>query len=475
MRRRKPVRIILADPPLKEERYIYYHPTMGILYLIGAIKAAYAADEVEVRYLQGVETLQSHLEEIEKFAPDIYGISFKTPMARLAYKTIDAVKSRFPSLTVIAGGAHVSAMPDETMAQTLVDACFTGECEESIVQAIAGFAHGRVDYGQIQGVVYRRNEEVISNPARPFRENIDDFAWPAWDRVDFRSFNGMPYMKGYPFAGVVVSRGCPYQCTFCSEPVWKLFKQPSYRQRMPEAIVDEIRYLYGRGIKEIRLWCEEFNADTKWAVEVLERIADLGYDDLFINFNLRGDNVTPRLVEAMKAANVWLVSIGMESASNQTLKGIKKEITVDSIERSCRLISNAGIKVLGYFQFFLAWEEDGRLCWETDKEAARSINWAYELNRKGLLHYMATAVATPRPCTEMWDLAKQHNLFKVPTTTRFSYLTEGMNLPGVTPSQVRWSMLKANWAKIRIGLRSGNVNRLNIGQFLHMRLMAFFS
>ena len=134
----RPFRVMLADPPVLEEHYIYYQPTMGILYLLGALQRAFSPTEVELRYLQGFGDLRDHLDAIEEFQPDLYGISFKTPMARLGYRTLAAVKERFPSMPVIAGGSHVSIMADDVMARTKADACVRGSAR------IASFGSCRV-------------------------------------------------------------------------------------------------------------------------------------------------------------------------------------------------------------------------------------------------------------------------------------------------------------------------------------------
>jgi len=449
---------MLADPPVDEERYIYYMPTMGILYLLGALRRAFPASEVEVRYLQGFGDMRDHLDAIDAFRPDVYGLSFKTPMARLGYRTLNAVKQRFPSMPVIAGGSHVSIMADEVMAMTPVDACFEGECEDTIVRAVESFASGAPRLDEIPGAVRRDGPAVRRNPPAPFRRDLDALAWPAWEMVDTDRFPGMPYSKRRPYLGVLVSRGCPFACTFCSEPVWKIFGRPTFRTRTPGDIVEEIRYLYDRGVRELRLFCEEFNAGAAWAIELLKRIAALGYRDLFFNFNIRGDVMPDALADAMVAANVWLVTMGFESASNRTLAGVQKHVTTEQIEHTCSVLARRGIKIAGYFQFFSAWEEAGELRWETPEDCRRTIAWAWRLGRAGLLHYMYTSVSTPRPGTPLWTLALRHGLLRAPAEQPYAYLEEGMNLPGVSRAQVRRLKGLGDCAKAGLALRNGNVN-----------------
>lgn len=458
MAKTRPLRVMLADPPVAEERYIYHQPTMGLLYLLGALKRAYPSTEVELRYLKGFGGMREHLKAVEDFRPDLYGLSFKTPMARLGHRTLRAVKERFPSLAVIAGGSHVSVMADEVANMTPVDACFRGECEDTILQVVESFADGRVHPEKIPGAVWRTGPFLNRNPVAPFVKDLDAFPWPAWEMIDFSEFPGMPYSKRHPYLGVLISRGCPFRCTFCSEPVWKISGRPTYRARSPENICEEIRYLYGRGVREIRLWCEEFNTGMRWSLELLERIAALGFRDLYVNFNVRGDVMTEAMADAMVAANVWLVSMGIESASDRTLAGVRKQVTVRQIEESCALLASRGIRVAGYLQLFQAWEEEGKLCWETAADARRTLRWAYDQGKRGRLHYVHTSISTPRPGTPLWTLALEHGLLRAPADQPFPYLVEGMNLPGVSRAQVRGAWLRAEWTKARLALRNGNIN-----------------
>jgi radical SAM superfamily enzyme YgiQ (UPF0313 family) len=449
---------MLADPPLLEGRYTYYHPTMGILYLLGALKAHFPANEVQGCYLQGFGSLRSHVRAIERFRPDVYGLSFKSPMARVAYRTLTAVKTRFPSLEVIAGGAHASALPDEIMAHTLVDACFQGECEDTLVQLVAAVKDGRPQYVNLPGAVYRQGGDVARNPPPPLTADLDSIPWPAWEEADARIFSGALYRGRQPYLGVVVSRGCPFSCTFCSEPVRRISGRSTYRARSPASIVAEIEHHYADGVREVRLWCEELNADPAWLIEVMDGVAALGHDDLVLSSDLRADRVTAPMASAMARAGMWLVHIGMESSSDRTLAGLKKQITIAQIEHACRELTARGIRVLGYFQFYSAWQEDEYLCWETAADAENTLDWIGDLNRRGLLHYIATAVATPRLGTPLWDLAVRRGLLKGSTDEPFVYLHEGMNLPGVSPADVRRTMMRASYVKARMALRSGNVN-----------------
>jgi anaerobic magnesium-protoporphyrin IX monomethyl ester cyclase len=454
----RPLRVILADPPLAGKLYCYQHPTLGILYIAGAIKKAFSRRDVEVAYLMGFGTLSDHLKAIAAYRPDVYGISFKTPMARLACDTMIAVRRAFPKLPVIAGGVHCTALPEDILDHAPADACFRGEAEQSFVDFISRFSDRRPVFHGVPGAIFRDNGSYIHNRPAPMVRDLDTFAWPNWDLIDPSRFPGMNYEKSRPSIGVVISRGCPWKCTFCSEPIWKINGSPTFRARSVACIVDEIEFQYRRGVREIRLICEELNANIKWACDLLNRIAALNHRDLFLNSNIRADRVTPQLADAMRAANMWLVCAGIESASQHTLNGILKEVRREQIEASCELLTSRGVKVLGYFLLYPAWEVDGQLQYERPPDALRTIGYAARLWQLGLLHYMHLSLATPRPGAPMWDLAQKHHLFRIPSGQPFYYLAEGMALPGVSWRKMQNTLLVGRTLQGLMAVTSGNRN-----------------
>jgi anaerobic magnesium-protoporphyrin IX monomethyl ester cyclase len=451
----RPFRVMLADPPLREEPYSYLHPTFGLLYLAGAVRNVFSHQDVDVVYQKGFCSLEEHLKAIADYKPDLYAISFKSPVARLGCQTTSAVRAAFPRLPIVAGGVHATAMPEDVLDNSSVDACFRGECEQTFVDLIRSWREGPYRFENSAGAVFRQGAEYVHNCAPPLTKDIDQLAWPAWDLVDNNTFPGMAYERE-PALGVVVSRGCPWKCTFCSEPIWKINGNPTFRARSPKDVASEVEYLYRRGIREVRLWCEELNANVKWACEVLEAIAGLGHRDLFLNSNIRSDHVTVELADAMRNANLRLVCTGIESSSQRTLDALLKSCKKEQVEHACAILRSRGIKVLGYFLLYAAWEIEGRLEFEGTQEAMRTIRYAIQLHHRGLLDYVSVGVATPRPSAPMWDVAKKYNLFRMPSSQPFYYVEEGMALPGISRAEMRRTLLIARAAQSWIALRSGS-------------------
>jgi anaerobic magnesium-protoporphyrin IX monomethyl ester cyclase len=459
------LKIVLADVPMVDEFFNFYQPTLGILYLIGALRKNINADLYEVHYLDGSHSLNSQKEILRQINPDIVGISFKTPMAPLAYKALNEFKKIVPTATFIAGGSHPSIMFIEVFENSPVDFVFRGECEESFPFFIEHFIDKDGRHYESPGLVYKDGSELRINPLHSFEKDLDSFPWPSWEIVDFTKYPGMPYRKSYPYMGVVVSRGCPFKCTFCSEPIWKIFGKPSYRARSVEKILEEITYLYNRGVRELRLWCEELNTRSKWTKELMRGIIGLKYKDLYFNFNIRGDVMDEELAELMKEAGTWMVSIGIESSSNRVLSGVQKMVTVEQISNACELLSKRGIKIQGYFQFFNAWEDKEKLQIESFKEAINTILWALRQFHRGQLHYMFTSFSTPIPDTPLWTVATKYNLLKGYKDKSFNYINEGMILPSIPAIEKKIVFIFSFLVKAYVGILSGN---LNPKLFLHI-------
>ena len=123
-----------------------------------------------------------------------------------------------------------------------------GEAETTMAD-LADALDKNISCDTIPGLITRTN----LNPAeRPFTDNLDEFPFPDWEQIDPTKYKKAPhggFIKNYPYAPIVSTRGCPYRCTFCASP--KL-SQRKIRFRSPENVVAEIKLLKEKfGIKEI--------------------------------------------------------------------------------------------------------------------------------------------------------------------------------------------------------------------------------
>jgi radical SAM superfamily enzyme YgiQ (UPF0313 family) len=450
------MKILLADPPQRERDYDAAYPNMGILYLIGSARERFSGSDISVEYLESQHDLAGHLDAIASIQPDLYGLSYASFTSPLAHQTVAAVRERFPRLPIIAGGAHPTAAWEQVLRDTDVDVCVIGEGENVFCDVVAHYAGQGKPLEEITGIAFRRNGAPYRTEKRPPIKDIDYIQVPAWDLIDFAKYKGMHLHRAHPQTYIVVSRGCPFDCGFCSNPIWKESK-PWVRLRGAQSIAEEVEALYQRGIREIYLSADEFNVNLDWPVEVARALQNLGHSDLYFQCNVRADKVNEELAREFRKMNLWMVHIGVESGNQRTIDGLKKRIELDQVVKACRIFQAEGIKVFGFFMLYHAWEEGEQLAYETPAEVNKTFDFSRRLLRDGLINYMSWQVATPYPGSRLWETAKKFGLLL--DTRRFGDVRErAMNLPGVSERDIRRSLRKGYVIKTWYALKSGHIS-----------------
>lgn len=446
------MRIVLADPPLTGDRQadMISYPNIGILSLFSYLRERLPGHEL---VYVGSLPLAEHVDRVEELKPDLYGLSFATCMETLSYKLINGIRERIPGLTVIAGGPHPTALPGEVFDSCAVDLCALGEGEQTFLEVVEQVASGKRDWSSISGLAWRNEGDVVYNTPRGFLD-INDIPMPAWDLVDLNDYMGNQLCKNKPGTCILTSRGCPYDCVFCSNPIWKSAK-PWLRMRPPESIAAEVDYLYQRGVRELYIRADEFNADLDWSLEVCRAIAALGHKDLYFQCNLRADKVDCDLTAALNSINCWMVHLGIESWNQRVLDGIEKHIRVGQVVDACATLKKAGISVYGFLMLYQVWEKDGELMWETADEVDNTIRTTRRMMKNGLLDYMSWQFATPFPGSRMYDIVARHNLVDGDVKGVWDL---SLKLPGVSERRMKHQRLKGFMIQSYYSLKSGDIN-----------------
>jgi radical SAM superfamily enzyme YgiQ (UPF0313 family) len=429
-------KIMLADPPARTDDYDKAYPNLGILQLISYVREHTPLRDEDIVFLDQFHSLEDHIRLVEEHRPRIYGISFAFLTQRVAYDAINELKRRFPDMLIIAGGPHPTSVPEQVMEKTLADIVCIGEGEmpladivneivrtsgaegfnprdssrvEDHVQAEGYGSARQCDFTKIPGLLIRTPDAPIRTAKPRAVEDLDSLPFMAWERIDFGKFVGQHYSKSNRQTCIVISRGCPYKCTFCSLPVWRAAK-PFVRMRSPHNIAREVDWLYRLGIREIKIVSDEINVTLPWAKEVCRAIADLGHKDLYFQSNLRADKIDDELAELFKRMNMWLVHLGVESANDRVLDGIEKKITVEQVERCLKFLKKHKIRVLLFMMAFQLWEKEGKLQFETPREIRRSLRWCWKQFLLRRMHYMTWSIATPMPGAPLQDIVERHGL-----------------------------------------------------------------
>ncbi|MCK5160809.1 MAG: B12-binding domain-containing radical SAM protein [Candidatus Aureabacteria bacterium] len=427
-------------------------PPMGILYLSSYLRSRMA--NVEIKITDGCKIgYKSTLQEIKKFKPDIVGISFYTTLAYGASKLAQEVKKILPSSIVVMGGAHATTLPEDTLKASGADIVIIGEGEKTFSRIVRLISQDKnlSEFANLPGICIKIDGKVRQNAPSKFITPLDKIPFPAWDLIDIAEYKGWYMSKQSPEATMFFSRGCPYNCTFCSNRVWKS-SQPVVRFRSPQNIVDEMEYLKNSfSVKEIFDNSDEFNCNLEHSLAVCREIKkrNLG---ITWKTQLRVSPFTEELAKELAASGCWYVHLGVESGNQETLNGIKKKIDLKDVELTCKLLKKYNIKVMALFMLFNVWEENGKLCYEDVKMTQNTLDFAWKLVKNNLADYISWSIATPYPGSELYDIACKHNLLNpVFRDSWESWQKEGlfiMDLPGVSKTDRNIIKLKGEFLRM---------------------------
>jgi radical SAM superfamily enzyme YgiQ (UPF0313 family) len=258
-------------------------------------------------------------------------------------------------VTIVCGGEHFTAVPDLSMQQAPIDYLVLGEGEETAIALFRALELG-VDTSVIAGIAFRGpGGEIRKNPRRDRIRAIDELPWPAWDLFDVRAYDEHKLVTGIHYGRTVpilATRGCPYQCTYCSSPnMWTT----RWYARDPIDVVDEIEF-YVRRFGANNFPFQDLTAILKrdWVVaftsELVRRKLDVTWQ---LPAGTRSEIVDDEVARLLRASGCRSVNFAPESGSERTRKHMKKMLTDEKLFRAVRAAVKNGLNVgcflvLGY-------------------------------------------------------------------------------------------------------------------------------
>jgi hopanoid biosynthesis associated radical SAM protein HpnJ len=305
---------------------------------------------------------------------------------------IRRMKEAKPDLKVAFVGPPVQIKPKESlMASPDIDFIVRGEFDHAVVE----FAQGK-PLGEIAGVSYRKDGQVVHNPSRPALETEEldrlPFATEVYKRdLVIENYN-VPFLL-HPYVAFYTSRGCPALCTFCLWP--QTLSGHAWRVRSSENVAREVRQalqLFPQA-KEFFFDDDTFNIRKDRVLELCAKFKPLGFR---WSCTAR-DHSDYETLKAMADAGARLLIVGFESGDPQILKNIKKGATVEMARRFAKNCKELGIAIHGDYIIGLPGE--------TKESIERTIEFAKELDSETI----QVSIAHAYPGTEFYDYAAQHN------------------------------------------------------------------
>lgn len=426
------MKIVLIQTPWSEasareykgvaKRYALY-PPLGLACLASAAEeSGHEADIIDLECEDySFDELCQRIQEKEY---DLIGLTATSPVFHIAKDLAAALKKRL-GLPIVIGGSHVNVLRREAFADEF-DYAIIHEGETALPEFM-DCLENKGDLSQILGLIYRENGEVKVNALRTFTKNLDDLPMPARHKLNSNNYVfEVPGRGVIPVGTIELTRGCPFKCVFCSEP---LNTGKVLRRRSPKSVVDEfIHAKENFGITHFMTLDSTLTLNRKLIEgichELIERNAGVTWEG-----QTRANLVDEPLLQLLKKAGLTRLSFGVESADVTVLKNMKKEVDPEAMRRAFRLCREVGISTL--CGLMMGNPSDTR---ETIFKTAWFVRSIPEIR------YAPMAIAIPYPGTELAYMA-ENNMFGLKLLskdyTQYSRYAGGvMEVNGMGPGEL---------------------------------------
>jgi anaerobic magnesium-protoporphyrin IX monomethyl ester cyclase len=363
--------------------------------------------------------------------PKIIGITCLTGTSSRAFKISRLIKEIDKSLIIIMGGIHPTALPEECLDRSAADIIVRGEGEITLKEIHDALCSGS-DWSNIPGISFRKKNTIIHNPPRSLIDDLYEF--PPFP-YDLFADNIDRYKD---FGTIISSRGCPFNCIFCSQ---RLISGQKYRFLPTERVISKIKLLVEKyNQRKIFFVDDTFTINHKRTYELLDAIISTGLNKK-VGFIVesRAKEINWELLVKMKEANVLSIAYGVETGSERLMSTLNKKETVQDNIDAIHLTHRAGIAA------------DASLIFGLPTETKHDRKITSRLVRKLPLDGARFNIAIPYPGTHFYQTAiKEKRLNKKDDWINFSnqhYLMSD-NLPyspvGTGNSQLVFEVFMAN-------------------------------
>jgi anaerobic magnesium-protoporphyrin IX monomethyl ester cyclase len=346
-----------ALPPPARPMAEWVEISFSISYLSAALKSAgHETSLVVLRREKYKKTLDPILRE---FQPALICYTAVTTEYPFVKKIARHLREEATGAYHVIGGVHGSVRPREVVAGPF-DAVCIGEGEDALVELAAMLQAGARPRG-IAGLWIKNSEAVEENPTRPFQLELDGIPFP--DRNMWR-----PWIEHQTRHTVLLGRGCPFSCSYCSNHALKELANGRYvRFRSPSSVLDELRTLCDEfpATTFVYFEVETISADQEWALRLARRLEEFNGSrrtplEFAINLRIVPGQRFLGLFEALKRAGFTHLRIGIESGSERVRKEIlRRDESDEDLIASFADAREAGLVTYAYNLIGLPGETPG--------------------------------------------------------------------------------------------------------------------
>lgn len=372
----------------KYRRFLEPMPPISLAFVAAALKQAGAEVCIYDDYTQGGDRA-ALMAAIRAAAPDIAGLTCVTPTAARTMEIARQIKSEFPNIKLAMGNIHASVFYEQIINDGLADFVALGEGEDTIADLVRTLESGG-DVSAVKGLAWKRGGRAIANEPRPYREELDELPFPAWDLFPLERYRLFSFaVVREPGMLILGSRGCPYNCTFCSLKIMGRKR----RKRSTANIADEFEWLLNSfGYRQMSFIDPIFPLSKQEGLEFGQELIRRGLHKKAVwTTETRVDLVDQELLDALAASGLRRIMYGFESGGQQGIDSIKKNFKIDQARSAVAMTKKAGVEIIGFFMLGVPGE--------TRQSAEQTIAYSVSLD----IDFAKFTIFSPFPGTKVYE------------------------------------------------------------------------
>ena len=345
----------------KEKLIMRPYSPLGLMYLSSYLKKCGLSVEIFDSTFSNREDLHS---TFRTKPGGVIGIYTNLMTRSSVLKIVSEAKKH--NWTVILGGPE-SANYVEDYLRRGADFVVVGEGEQTLAELVQALKSNESDFSQIPGISYKNPDgSVMRNCGRELLPDIDQYPWPDREAINMQLYlDAWQNHHGESSVSMITARGCPYKCKWCSHAVFGY----SHRRRDFKDCADELEHIMHR-FKPTLVWYADdvFTINHKWLFKYADELKRRNLKVPFETISRADRMLDERVMDTLRDMGCYRIWIGAESGSQRLLDDMKRQVTIDQVDKATKEAQKRGIQV----GMFLMWGYGDENVYDID-ETVKSV------------------------------------------------------------------------------------------------------